>query len=222
MLTPQAHDNVAAAIRASEESTNAEIFCVLAASADDYNEVPIALGVVAALLTPLVILLASTLQAGWKVAHIANNSPAISLADLIMLQAIVFLAVFLLTSIASIKRLVTPAGLKRERVRQRALEQFHAQNLHQTKGRTGVLLFVSFSERMAELLADEGVNRSVDASEWRQPMAVLSRAMRRGDLEAGLIGAVQEAGKILARHAPRGEGDVNELSDAVVELPPQR
>jgi putative membrane protein len=82
-----------------------------------------------------------------------------------------------------------------------------------------VLIFVSLAEHMAELLADEGVNNRVQPGSWELPMRALVAAMKRDQLAEGLIAAVTEVGAILAEHVPGRAMDINELPDAVIELP---
>ena len=53
-------------------------------------------------------------------------------------------------------------------MQRRAAEQFIAKNLHLTRERTGVMIFVSLGERMAELIADEGIADHVDAARLGQ------------------------------------------------------
>ncbi len=52
---------------------------------------------------------------------------------------------------------VTPRSIQRARAHEKAVEQFLAQNMHTTSGRTGVLIYVSFAEHYAEVIADDGI-----------------------------------------------------------------
>lgn len=219
ILSPEAHEAVRKAIEICEEKTAGEIYCVVAQEASDYTETPIVWAAFGAFLVPLAFLVISIWQQGWTIAQIGAGQDTTSLSSLVVMQALTFSVVWLLASIPVIKNFLTPAPLKRERVRRRALEQFHAHNLHQTEARTGVLIFVSLNERMAELLADEGINRLVDPGAWGRPMNELVKAMRRDALTEGLIAAVTDAGSILADQVPARSVEVNELPDAVVELP---
>jgi putative membrane protein len=219
ILSPDAHAAVRQAIEACEQGTAGEIYCVIAPEASDYGETPVVLAALAAFLVPVLLLVFSAGREGWTIAHIGAGRDVVSLSTLIAIQAAAFSLVWLVASIRTVRVFLTPAPLKRERVRQRTLEQFHAHNLHQTEGRTGVLIFVSLAEHMAELLADEGVNRLVSTRNWQRPMDALISAMKSGDLAGGLIASVNEIGAILAAHVPARITDINELSDAVIELP---
>jgi putative membrane protein len=119
-----------------------------------------------------------------------------------------------------VRRALTPKGFKRDRVRRRALEQFAGKGLHLTRERTGVLIFVSFAERMAELIADEGIAAHVDPKVWDQAMGVLVAGLRRGEPGAGVAAAIELCGKVLAERFPADpDSNPDELPNAVVILP---
>jgi putative membrane protein len=83
-----------------------------------------------------------------------------------------------------------------------------------------VLIFVSFAERMAELIADEGVAAHVDPQVWDQAMAALVDGLRRGHAAAGISAAIGLCGEVLAEHFPADlENNPDELPNAVVVLP---
>ena len=63
---------------------------------------------------------------------------------------------------------IVPNSIQRARAHQKAVEQFLAQNLHTTKGRTGVLIYVSFAEHYAEVIADDGIYKKVPHDPWNE------------------------------------------------------
>ena len=130
-----------------------------------------------------------------------------------------FVATLVITALPPVRRALTPRAFKRERVRRRALEQFAAKNLHLTSERTGVLIFVSFAEHMAELIADEGIAAHVEPRVWDEAMAALVAGLRRGDPGAGLVAAVRECGEVLAAKFPADPSNPNQLPNVVVVLP---
>jgi len=143
-----------------------------------------------------------------------------ALVGTIVLQGLLFAVAAGIVAIPRIRWALTPRGLKRARVRRRAEEQFLAKNLHLTRERTGVLIFVSLGERMAELIADEGIAGHVEAKVWDQAMAALTDGLRRGSPAEGFEAAIGLCADVLAERFPPREGDnPNELPDAVVVLP---
>jgi len=230
LLSPADLTSIEAAVREAEAGTTGEIYCVAAAESSDYRETPIAWAAAAALLAPALLLLggvrveAPDLAVGWSAAQAASAAEAAARSALIgavLLQAVLFVLVLALVSIPPVRRALTPRGLKRERVLRRAHEQFMAKNLAATRERTGVLIYVSFAERMAELIADDGIAGRVDNAVWDQAMGALVAGLKRGQPAAGFAAAVGLIGDVLAQHFPARAGDnPNELPDAVTVLPP--
>lgn len=231
MLSEADRTRIAAAVTRGELRTRGEIYTVVARESSDYREVPVAWAAIAALAAPAVLLAGGIevtapdiLTGGWTAAQIgAVTELAVrgALMGAILLQGALFvLVVVLIGSLKPLRRLLTPRGLKRERVRRRAQEQFLAKNLVGTRERTGVLIYVSTKERMAELIADEGVASKVDPKVWDKAMGVLIAGLRRKQPAEGFEAAIALCADILAEHFPAGAGDnPNELSDSVVVLP---
>jgi putative membrane protein len=228
-LSPSDLAAIEAAVREAEAKTTGEIYCVVTEESSHYGETAIAWAAGVALLGPAVLLLAGvhvTIPdpfSSWSASDVGaaiEQAVRRALIGAIVTQGVLFVATALIASIPAVRRFLTPRGLKRLRVQRRAAEQFTAKNLHLTRERTGVLLYVSLGERMAELIADEGIHDHVDAHVWDKAMAALTDGLKRGDVEAGFAAAVGLCGEVLAEKFPARPGDnPNELPDAVVVLP---
>jgi putative membrane protein len=228
-LSPSDLSAIEAAVTAAEARTTGEIYCVVTEESSHYNEVILAWAAGVALLGPAVLLLAGVhvtipdLFASWSASDVGaaiETAVRRALIGAIVVQGLLFVATALIVSIPVVHRALTPRGLKRLRVQRRAREQFIAKNLHLTRERTGVMIFVSLGERMAELIADEGIADHVDAHVWDKAMAALTNGLKRGDAEAGYAAAVGLCGDVLAETFPAKAGDnPNELPNAVVVLP---
>ncbi|MEO8113076.1 MAG: TPM domain-containing protein [Phenylobacterium sp.] len=223
-------DIIEAAVRQAEARTTGEIYCVVAEESSDYGETPLAWAAGVALLGPALLLLGGIHVSvpdmfgdSWTAAQLGQAAEAAAkkaLVGAILLQGLLFVVILLLTAIPPVRRALTPPGLKRERVRRRAREQFLAKNLHMTRERTGVLIFVSLAERMAELVADEGIAEHVEPHVWDRAMAALTEGLKRGQPGAGFAAALGLCGDVLAERFPARPGDnPDELPDAVVVLP---
>ncbi len=105
-----------------------------------------------------------------------------------------------------------------ERAHQNAQAQFLSRNIHVTKRRTGVLIFVSLAERFAEVVADEAIDLRVQQEEWDGIVAILIDHAKRGKLAEGYLLAIEKSGALLKEHFPKSHKDVNELDDHMVEL----
>ena len=195
-------DAIAEAVRRAELGTAGEIVVVIDRAAGSYRSVPLVVALVLSLLTP------------WPLLSLtATSAPRIFLVQLI--AAAILLAAFLWYGRGG--RLV-PGFIKRRRAHDAALREFTARGLSRTAGRTGVLLYVALQERYAEILADSAVDERVDPSVWQGVIDPLLDAARQGRLREGVIAAVERVGLVLAEHAPRREGDLDELPNKVVLL----
>src|SRR5262249_12662102 len=124
-----------------------------------------------------------------------------------LLQLSVFVVCVALTGIEPLRLALTPKSIQRARAHERAVEQFLAQNMHTTRGRTGVLIYVSFAEHYAEIIADDGIYKKVRPTVWEEVIAELTSHLARGTREQGFITAIDMCGKILAEHFPPGRYD---------------
>ena len=108
--------------------------------------------------------------------------------------------------------------MRYRRAHENAVRQFLARNIHLTKARTGVLVFVSLAERYAEIVADEGIDAKVPQEAWNGIVARLLEDARAGRLTEGYETAIAAVGALLAEHFPRRADDANELDAHLVEI----
>ncbi|MFQ3666103.1 MAG: hypothetical protein SNJ79_08770, partial [Sphingomonadaceae bacterium] len=111
-----------------------------------------------------------------------------------------------------------PLSLRRARVHELALKQFLARGIHLTDARTGVLIYVSAEDHVAEIVADEGIYAKVDPDIWADADAALLKHLRTGDTTAGFEEAIGIVGEVLARHFPPSATNRDELPNRVIEL----
>jgi putative membrane protein len=228
-LSPSDLTAIEAAVRAAEARTVGEIYCVVTEESSHYGETAIAWAAAVALLGPALLLLGGvhvTIPdpfATWSAPDVSaaiESAVRQALIGAVAVQAALFVVTAAIVSIPPVRRALTPKSLKRLRVKRRAAEQFIAKNLHLTAERTGVLIFVSLGERMAELIADDGIADHVEPHVWDRAMAALTQGLKRGDSEAGFVAAIGLCADVLAEKFPvRPGGNPNELPDAVVVLP---
>jgi putative membrane protein len=209
------------AVEAAEAKTAGEIFTVIAGASDDYRLIPILWATLAALLFPLLLLLAEYLI-GWPSGDVWNADTAVPAglpaAWVYAVQLAVFILLAIVLSLPRIRPLVVPRSVKDERAHAVAGQQFLAHGLHLTEQRTGVLIFISLAEQYAEIIADAAIAKKVEQAVWDDAMSALLAEIRRGRLADGLGGAVERVGAVLAEHFPPRKRDENELSDDLVIL----
>lgn len=192
-----------AVIRQAETKTTGEIVTVIAQESGDYFYYPTLWAALLAILSPLLPMAA-----------------AVSFAPLgiIELQLLVFVLLALVFRWAPLKMRLVPRAVKQQYCARRAREQFLAQNLHTTRERTGVLLYVSLAEHHVELLADAGIHAKVPAGTWDLVVSKLTAGVKAGQVGEGFIEAVSSIGTHLAAHFPAAGVNPNELPDHLIEL----
>jgi putative membrane protein len=202
LFTPEEEDRIRAAITAAERATAGEIVAVVAGRSDSYLHVPFLWAALLALLVPWPLIYLTWLPMQW-----------VYLAQLATFSGLV-------AALWPIERRMwlVPASLARANARRRAVEQFLAQNLHTTAGRTGVLIFVSLAERHAEILADRAIDAHVPAGTWQSIVDDLTAALGSGRAADGFVAAVTRCGDLLAAHSPPGSVEPNELPDHLIVL----
>ncbi|MCS6625474.1 TPM domain-containing protein [Roseibacterium beibuensis] len=226
-LPNDAHDRIAAAIAAAETRTSGEIFCVMARRVSSYRDVSLGWAAAAALILPLGLIPLGFEPAwipgfadSWEAAHLASRdvSTGQALGAYAVIQAVLFLVVYLITRLPVVTRWITPRAVRRVRVRNAAMQQFLAHGLHVTDGRTGVLIFAALADHQVEIVADEGIHARVDPSVWGDAAEALSQGLKRGDPAAGFEAAVGLCGEVLATHFPPRPSNPNEVADRLVVI----
>ena len=191
------------AIRQAEAKTTGEIVTVIARASGDYFYYPTLWAALLAILSPLL-----------PIALALSFAPL----GIIELQLLVFALLALAFRWPPIKCQLVPRAVKQQYCARRAREQFLAQNLHTTRERTGVLLYVSVAEHHVELLADAGIHAKVPAGTWDHVVGQLTAQVKTGQVGAGFIEAVNAVGAQLAAHFPAAGVNPNELPDHLIEL----
>jgi putative membrane protein len=203
LLGEEDRGRITAAIRDVERQTSGELVTVVAAASDGYAAFPLLTAAFLALLTPAVAWIAA---------------PVLDSLDVYAVQLGVFILVAAAALWRPLRMRLVPAAVKRRQASRLAREQFHALGLDQTRGRTGILLFVSVAERYVEILADRSIDEKVPPGTWKEIVAAFTRQVREGKIADGFVGALAACGALLISHFPRAADDRNELPDVLIEL----
>jgi len=202
MFSDADEQTIAEAIKRAESTTSGEIVAVVAFESSSYLYAPFLWASVIALLVPWPLILMTWWPAAW----------------VYLAQLAVFAIVLAATLPRPIRYWLVPRSIKRARAHRRAMEQFVAQNLHTTEGRTGVLIFISVAERHAEIVADAGIEARVADGTWQEIVSRLTAAFAAKRYTEGFVVAIEEVGGHLATHFPPGSCDANELPDHLIVL----
>ena len=221
-LSPADHEMVSAAVAVAEAGTDGEIVTLLAPCSDSYRDVALLYSALAMLIVPVKLALLPQAWIDWASGLILGWNPewergALMLA-LLIYQLLAFAIVRLVLLHRPLLAALTPGALKTRRVRARAIAHFRAACEGRTRGRTGILIYLSLLERRAEIVADEAIASKVSGDAWGEAMAAMVDEVRAGRIGRGMALAVEKVGAVLCEHLPRSSGDTNELPDRLIEL----
>ena len=185
-ISKEDHDAVAAAIREAEQRSCGQLVCVLAHTSSNYAHVPILWASTLALLLP------------WPLIHWTDWS----VQRIFLLQLALFLVAGVALSWMPLRLALVPRPVRQARAHRAAVEQFFLRHVSHTQNRSGVLIYVSLTERYARIIADEGIAAKVPNAEWQAAIDALVAHMRDGRIASGFIAAIERCAAVLAAHAP--------------------
>lgn len=95
----------------------------------------------------------------------------------------------------------------------RAATVFALLNMHRTKLRNGVLIFLAIKNRQFAILGDAGINRVVPDNFWNTTKSAMENHFINAEFALGLIAGITMAGEQMKKHFPHQQDDSNELSN---------
>ncbi len=101
-------------------------------------------------------------------------------------------------------------------LRDLAEKEFYRLNMHQTRDKTGILLFFLLGERQFYILADEGINEKVSGNVWSNVSKEIHQNFKNGYFSQGIVKGIESVSKLLSEHFPIKPDDKNELTNKVV------
>ena len=213
---------ISAAVTKAERESDGEIVTVVAPRSDAYHDVGLHYAVLLMLFVPIGFAVVPQSWIDWAVGTFLGWGVELTRAEvmtyLFVKLAGTFLIVWLLFRWMPLRMALTPKGTKHRRVRRRAVELFNVTCAQRTKGRTGVLLYLSLLERRAEIVADEAIHSQVEPEVWGDAMTALVTEIRAGRPGEGMVLAVEKIGAVLAQCLPPKADNPNELPDRLIEL----
>jgi len=188
------------AVREAEARTAAELIVVVAARSGSYLDIALAVGSGFAMLVLLVALFAPAVFGPVAVA--------------VELPLVFSLAAWLAHRWPRLLRTLAPADRMRRQVARAASEQFLSEAVHGTRGRTGLLVYLSLLEERATLVPDLGLEARVPSAFWRDIRWSDTGDRSRPRTQADVLRGIAEIGAILRERVPGDGTDVNESPDA--------
>ena len=196
-LSEAAKEALVAAVESIERSSAAEVVVAVRERSGSMLQTDLLAGALTALATLAFMLF----------------SPYVFSIEAILLDTALFGLVGALacSRLPSVRFWLTPRRLAEENVQRAARAEFFDAHISDTRARTGILVYVSQTERVAEVLADSGVRNAVD-------VAACVRRIRRVAHDrdgVALARSVSELSGVLTPCLPRGLDDADELPNAV-------
>lgn len=102
-----------------------------------------------------------------------------------------------------------------ENVLDRAAKYFHQLDMHKTKLRNGVLIYVATTDRKFAIIGDAGINKVVPENFWDDTKEDMLEHFKQGNLVEGIVTGLEIAGDHLQKFFPHESGDTNELPDDI-------
>lgn len=187
------------AVETIENASSAEVVIAVRRRSATYRHANVIVGVVVAFVGLAITLFAE-----------AEFSLAAILFDPFVLGG---LAGAIVEVLPGIKRLLTPVRWRERELVRAARATFVERGVHNTRGRTGILVYISQLERQIALVFDSGLERALSAEARGAAERALTAAFPRGG--AAVAEALAQLSTALAAVAPHRDDDLNELPDAI-------
>jgi len=216
------------AIAAAETKTRAEIFAVLAERSDDYRFVAYSFVAFWIFLVSGVLAIWLVWQ-GWTLPNVAWSGASQSetsalIAPRLLVTFVLGQIAALLTGILvlgmfpSLSVMLAPRLIKQERARANGIKQFLAHGIHNTAGRTGILVFISLEERYGEIFVDTAIEEKVGREFFLEQVKVLVERCADGEIADAYVQVINAIGERLSTDFPILENDSDELENRFIIL----
>lgn len=201
-LDDELRRDIVAAVQAVEKGSSAEVVVTVVPRSAPHWDVALAAALAASVAVQVVV---AAFFGDTSPLHVALDSAVAGLA-----------AVGLVRRVPGLERLLLPRRAAARRVEAGAESAFCRQGVFRTRGRTGVLLYLSLLERRAVLLPDDALTRALPAEALDALRAETAALFAAPEPRTALLALLDHLRRLGARHLPATTGDVNELPDAAV------
>jgi len=98
-----------------------------------------------------------------------------------------------------------------------ARRKFHRLDMHKTRERNAVLIFVAPRAHKFAVIGDKAIHEKCGDVFWQRITENMRTHFQNEKFSHALVEAIKEIGKVLAAHFPRTRANANELPDEVIE-----
>ncbi|MFN3604656.1 MAG: TPM domain-containing protein [Leptonema sp. (in: bacteria)] len=209
ILTEEEKNIIREAIEVAEKQTSGEIVPYLVKQSDFYLDAILKSALSFNIFTLLILYIYEKL---------GIFTEYLSVPNVILITFFVSILGGLIGYIPFVRRILAGKATLEYRVRLRAWEAFVEREVFRTKNRTGVLIFISFLERMVYVLGDSGINQKVKIEDWQEIVNTIVESIKKGQLSQGIINAIHLCGELLKKSGLSVEkGDINEITNEITE-----
>ena len=92
---------------------------------------------------------------------------------------------------------------------------FEKLNMHATKERNGILIYLRIASREICVLGDEGIHQFVGQEYWDTVIQEMIQTIKNESLANGIVKGIELIGKQLSIYFPATEINPNELSNEI-------
>ena len=103
----------------------------------------------------------------------------------------------------------------KENVLDRTAFIFKKLDMHNTRLRNGVLIYLAFESRVFAIIGDAGIHSMVSENYWDEIKEQMQNHFKNGDYISGLSKGILLIGEKLKAHFPHLSDDTNELPDEI-------
>lgn len=219
-LSKEALERVSKKVKAAESKSSGEIVVAVSAESNDYSFWELFAAVIISLAATICMLpFSERIRAFYE--SLNWTAPEWYLPAIFVFTSFFLILVLfgLFNLIPALDRMVIPRAFRNKAVSDRAMRAFCELGVCSTRDRTGILIFVSYLERQARILADEGIAKKIGPDLWQLIVNGLSEEIGKNNAETAFCDAVEKCGELLAQYFPADKDDnPDELDDGVVIL----
>ena len=96
-----------------------------------------------------------------------------------------------------------------------AQRKFRRLDMHKTRERNAVLIFVAPRAHKFAVIGDKAVHEKCGEEFWQHIVEEMRTHFQNEKFSHALVEAIEKIGKVLASHFPRARADANELPDEI-------
>ncbi len=91
---------------------------------------------------------------------------------------------------------------------------FHL-GMEATELKNGVLIYVAIGDKKFSIIGDTGINEKVPSDFWDSTKDMMLKHFKDGDIDAGIVTGIKNAGEQLKKYFPADDTKGNELSNDI-------